>query len=146
MDDQVTPVIAQSSAARAFDDLRGEVSLLRRLLKVVRRNGAISRITAQPSKLGASNDELRGWAKTISGRGALQLTPQQIGEQIEAAASRFRRLDRQELVAEHARLAGAIDAVKGISREAHTHEEQVRWLKLSRFVLPGSSDPLYAHP
>ncbi|MFN3727350.1 MAG: hypothetical protein ACK4SZ_13725 [Allosphingosinicella sp.] len=131
MDDQVTPALAQSSAARAFEDLRGEVSLLRRAIE-----GLTAERRDQPDygptleALAASNDELRAWARKVSERPALQLTPQQIGEQIEAAASRFRRLDRQELCAEHAQLASAIAEVRAISRTALTDNEQVRRVKI----------------
>jgi hypothetical protein len=131
MDDHVTPAMAQSSAARAFEDLRGEVSLLRRAIE-----GLTAERGDQPDygptleSLAASNDELRKWARKISERPALQLTPQQIGQDIEAVTSRFRQLDRQELEAELARLAGAIEAVRAISRKAQTHEEQVRRVKI----------------
>lgn len=38
MDDQVTPTLPQSSAVRVFDELRGEVSLLRRGFAAERRD------------------------------------------------------------------------------------------------------------
>jgi hypothetical protein len=131
MNDQVTPALAQSSAARAFDDLRGEVSLLRRAIE-----GLAAERRGQPDygptleALAASSDELRAWARKIHERPGIQLTPQRIGEQIEAAASRFRQLDRQELEAELARLANAIAEVRAISRTARTDYEQVRRVKI----------------
>lgn len=76
--------------------------------------------------LATSNEELGKWARKVSGLPALQLTPQHIGEQIEAAASRFRQLDRQELGAEHARLGKVVATVEAISQQAHTAFEQAR--------------------
>ncbi len=131
MDDQVTPALAQSSAVRAFDDLRGEVSLLRRAIE-----GLTAERRDQPDygptleALATSIEKLGAWARKVSGLPALQLTPQEIGEQIEAAASRFRQIDRQELGAEHARLVDAIAKVEAIARRARTTSEQVRREKI----------------
>lgn len=131
MDDQVTPASAQSSAARAFEELRGEVSLLRRAIE-----GLTAERRDQPDHgptleaLATSNEQIRDWAKKVSERPALRLTPERISEQIEAAASQFRQLDRQELRAEHTRLADAIAKVEAIARQARTTGEQVRWTKI----------------
>lgn len=131
MDDQGTPAVAQSSAARAFEDLRGEVSLLRRAIEGLAAEGR-----DQPDygptleALATSNEQLRTWARKVSEQPALQLTPERIGEEIEGAASRFRQADRQELTTEQARLAGAIAELQAISRQAHTAYEQVRREKI----------------
>ena len=131
MDDQVTPAVAQSSAARAFEDLRREVTLLRRALE-----GLTAERRDQPDygptleALATSNDEIRGWAKKINERPAMQLTPQRFADEIEAAAALLRRADRQELISEHSRLAAAIKDVKAISLEACTAYEQVRQVKI----------------
>lgn len=131
MDDQVTPAVAQSSAARAFDDLRGEVSLLRRAIE-----GLTAERRDQPDygptleALATSNEEIRGWAKKINDRPAMQLTPQRFADEVEAAAALLREPDRQELRSEHSRLAGAIKDVKAISLEARTAYEQVRRVKI----------------
>ena len=131
MDDQVTPPLAQSNAVRAFDDLRGEVSLLRRSIE-----GLAAERRDQPDygatleALAASTDEIRRWASKMSERPALQLTPQDIGEQIEAVASRFREQDRQGLTAAQRRLASAVDEVKAASRQARTAYEQLRREKI----------------
>jgi hypothetical protein len=60
MDDPATPARAQSSAARAFEDLRSEVSLLRRAIE-----GLAAERRDQPDYaptlevLAASNEEIR---------------------------------------------------------------------------------------
>lgn len=131
MDDQVTPALAQSSAVRAFDELRGEVSLLRRAIE-----GLTAERRDQPDygptleELATSTEQIRAWARKVNELPALKLTPQRIGEEIGAAASRFRALDQQELAAEHARLGKAIAQVEAISGHAQTAYEQVRREKI----------------
>lgn len=120
-----------SSAVRAFEDLRGEVSLLRRAIEGLaaeRRDQPDNRPTLEA--LAASNEELGAWARRISERPALQLTPQRIGEEIEAVALRFRQQDRKERAAAQARLASGVDELKAISRQARTTYEQVRREKI----------------
>jgi hypothetical protein len=131
MDDQVTPAVAQSSAARAFEDLRGEVSLLRRAiegLSAERRDQPDYQPTLEA--LATSNEQIRVWVRKVNELPALKLTPQQIGGDIEAAASRFRQMDRQELSTERARLADTIAELRTILRQAHTAYEQARREKI----------------
>lgn len=131
MDDQLTPAVAQSSAARAFEDLRGEVSLLRRAIE-----GLAAERRDQPDygptleALAASNGEIRAWAKKINERPAIQLTPQRVGDEIRAAASLFRQGDRQEVENERARLANAIHQIGVILHQARTASEQARREKI----------------
>jgi hypothetical protein len=131
MDDQVAPALAQSSAARAFEDLRGEVSLLRRAIE-----GLAAERRDEPDygptleALATSNEEIRGWAKKINDRPAMQLTPRRMADEIEAAAALLRQADRQELRSEHSRLADAIKEIKAISVEATTAYEQMRRVKI----------------
>ncbi len=131
MDDQTSSALAQSSAVRAFEDLRGEISLLRRAIE-----GLTAERRDQPDygptleALAASSKQIRGWAKRINEQPALQLTPQRLSDQIEAASSRLRQQERQELAAEHARLAASIAEVKAISWQARSAYEQVRREKI----------------
>lgn len=132
MDDQGTPALDQSSAVQAFEDLRGEISLLRRAIE-----GLAAERRDQPDygttleALAATNDGIRDWARKISERPALQLTPQAIAEQIEAAASRFRHLDRQDLQAAQVRLEGAIRHLTSLTRQPRTLDEQARRVQLT---------------
>jgi hypothetical protein len=131
MDDQVTPALGQSSAIRAFEELRGEVSLLRRAIE-----GLTAERRDQPDygptleELATSTEQIRAWARKVNELPALKLTPQRIGEEIDVAASRFRAQDQQELAAEHARLGRAIAQVDAISSHARTTYEQVRREKI----------------
>jgi septation ring formation regulator EzrA len=131
MDDQVTPALAQSSAARAFDDLRGEISLLRRAVE-----GLTAERRDQPDysrtleALATSNEEIRAWARKISERPALQLTPERIGEQIQAASSGFRQLDRHDLRLEQVCLENAVAELRAALRQTRTANEQLRQIKI----------------
>jgi hypothetical protein len=132
MDHQVTPELSQSSAVRAFENLCGEVSLLRRAIE-----GLTAERRDQPDysptleALATSLDELRVSARRTSEQPALRLTPHQIGEQIEAAASRFREQDRQAAEAARGAMTSAIGDVKALSRQARTAYEQVRREKIA---------------
>jgi hypothetical protein len=131
MDDQVTPALAQSSAARAFEELRGEVSLLRRAVE-----GLAAERRDQPDygptleALATSNEEIRDWAKKVSERPAVRLTPLQIGQQIEEAVTKLRAEDRRQLDVAHGQLTSAIKEAKMLSATARAASEQVRREKI----------------
>lgn len=131
MSDQITPAEAQSSAALAFEELRGEVSLLRRAIE-----GLTAERQNQPDygptleALIRSNEEIREWAKKVSGRPAIKLTPQGLAEQIEAVAARSRAQDQQVLEVARSHLAHAADELKAISVATRTAYEQARMLKI----------------
>lgn len=131
MDNQDPPALPQSSAVRAFDALRGEVSLLRRAIE-----GLAAERHDQPDygptleALATSNEEIRAWAKKINDRPAMQLTPQRLANEIEAAASRFRQQARQAREDADARMEIAINEVKAISQQARTSYDQVRRVKI----------------
>ena len=132
MDDQGTSALDQSSAVQAFEDLRGEVSLLRRAIE-----GLAAEKREQPDygptleTLAATNDGIREWAWKVSERPALQLTPQDIAAQIETAASRFRHLDRQDLGAAQARLEGVSRQLTSLTRQPRTISDQTRRVQLT---------------
>jgi hypothetical protein len=131
MDDQVTPALAQSSAARAFEDLRGEVSLLRRAtegLSAERRNQPDYGPTLEA--LATSNQEIRDWARKVSERPAVRLTPLQIGEQIEEAVTKLRADDRRQLDVAHGQLTSALHEAKMLLATARVASEQVRREKI----------------
>jgi hypothetical protein len=131
MDDQVTPALAQSSAARAFDDLRGEVSLLRRAIE-----GLAAERRDQPDygptleALATSNDEIRDWARKINERPGVRLTPLQIGEQVEQCVEKLRAQDRHQLAVAHEQLTSALKEVRMLSATARLASDQVRREKI----------------
>ena len=131
MDEQVTPALAQNSAARAFEDLRGEVSLLRRAIE-----GLAAERRDQPDygptleAMANSNQEIRDWARKVSERPAVRLTPLQIGEQIEQSVEKIRRQDRHQLEVTHGRLTKALKEVEMLSARAQLASEQRRREKI----------------
>lgn len=131
MDDHTSPALAQSSAVRAFEELRCEVSLLRRAIE-----GLTAERRDQPDygptleALATSNEQIRAWARNISERPALQLTPQRIAEEIEAATSQWRHQEGQALAAARGSLATAAQELKATSLGAREAQEQVRREKL----------------
>ena len=131
MDNQVTPGVAQSSAVQAFEELRGEISLLRRAIEgltVERRDQPDYGPTLEA--LVKSNEEIREWARRISERPALQLTPRKFGDQIEEEIARFREHDRQLVEGVQGQLLSAIGEVKAISARMRTSYEQARIVKI----------------
>jgi hypothetical protein len=131
MDNQVTPALAQSSAARAFEDLRGEVSLLRRAIE-----GLAAERRDQPDygptleALAISNEEIKNWARKINERPAVRLTPLEIGEQIQEAVAKLRAEDRRQLEVAHGQLTSALNEVRMLSATARVASEQVRREKI----------------
>ena len=131
MDDQVTPALAQSSAVRAFEELRGEVSLLRRAIEGLaaeRRNQPDYGPTLEA--LTAASEQTKDWARKISEKPAIQLTPRQISEEIDASVATRRRQDQKELAMAQAGLKSAIADVKSISSQVRNSHEQVRQVKI----------------
>ena len=131
MDDQVTPALAQSSAARAFEDLRGEISLLRRAIEgltVERRDQPDYGPTLEA--LANSNQEIRDWARKVSERPAVRLTPLQIGEQIEQSVGNLRAQDRDQLEVAHGQLTNALKEMRTLSATARAASEQARREKI----------------
>jgi hypothetical protein len=131
MDDKDTPAPAQSSAERAFDELRGEVSLLRRALEGLaaeRRNRPDYGPTLEA--LANSTQEIRDWAKKVNERPAVRLTPLQIGEQIEQAVVSLRTHDQRQLEVVHGQLTVALNEVRALSATTHAASEQARAKKI----------------
>lgn len=131
MSDQITPAAAQSSAALAFEELRGEVSLLRRAIE-----GLTSERQSQPDygptleALVRSNEELREWARKVSERPAIKLTPARMAEEIEQVAFGLRARDQRVLELARGLLAQAADELKLMSAGARAAYEQGRLLKI----------------
>jgi hypothetical protein len=150
MDQDSTPSADVSLAAHAFNELRAEISLLRRAVERL-ADERISQPDYAPS-LEAISKRLADfcvWAQRVSERPALKLTPQSLASQITAAAASSRADDQRLL--KNATTAmeattGHIDAMIARSRSV---TEQDRELRLNRIgfavagmvtfaVLPGA--------
>jgi hypothetical protein len=131
MDQDSTPNVDTSLAAHAFLELRAEISLLRR---------AVERLTdertSQPDygpsieALGKRLEDVCVWARRVSERPAMKLTPEHLSKEITAAATSSRAEDHQQLqrAANAMQAAGdRIDAMIGRCRSvADQHRELVR--------------------
>lgn len=122
MDQDSTPDADANLAAHAFGELRAEVSLLRR---------AVERLTdertSQPDygpsleAIAKRLEDVCVWAKNVSERPAMRLTPETLASEIDKAARSVRSHDQQML--ENATAAintavGHIDAMIARSRSA----------------------------
>ncbi|WEJ99476.1 MAG: DUF6118 family protein [Candidatus Sphingomonas phytovorans] len=128
--EQDTPHDVDTSlAAHAFGELRAEISLLRR---------AVERLTderiAQPDyapsleAVGKRLEDVCAWARRVSEKPALQLTPESLGREITEAAANSREQDQQALerAASAMEAAGArIDAMIARSRSVAEQNREV---------------------
>lgn len=114
----------EDEAARAFDDLRAEQSLLRR---------AIERLTAERTEhpeapdysetLGVISQNLSATARRVDALAnspALSLTPEELSRQIDAASFTARREDQRVLVATRQMLE---EMAAKIGRQLYSHTE-----------------------
>jgi hypothetical protein len=120
------------AAVRAFDDVRAEVSSLRR---------AIERLSAErtePSEAVDYSETLGGMSSAITGIAqmvdllakspSLSITPETLGGRIANAASAVRREDQQIISQAGAAMDHAARQLGGMVVSARAHGEQNRWL------------------
>lgn len=129
MDQLSHPADADGAAVRAFEDLRAEVSLLRR---------AIEGLTAErqsapdytPTLMGMDQrlDAMVGWMRKVAEKPALQLTAESLARQIDEAARSVRAADRETIQAASARLDGGMKLLDGLVRRDRRAHEQRKWL------------------
>lgn len=145
MDHDSSQGVATSYAAQAFNELRAEVSLLRR---------AIERLTdertTQPDyapsleAIGKRLEDVCGWAQRISDKPALKLTPESLAREITVAASEARAHDHQALE----KAARAMDAMVGrfeaMIATSRSVTEQNRELARNRLAFAVAGMALFA--
>lgn len=135
MDQSSTPDPAASLAAQAFGELRAEVSLLRR---------AVERLTdersAQPDyaptleAIDKRIQDICGWARRVSEKPALALTPESLGREIAAAAASSRSADRQMLETASAAMDAAASRIDAMIARSRSVAEQNRVLMKNRIA------------
>lgn len=120
---------AEQDAAAAFEQLRREVSLLRRGVEALTaERQAQPDYTATLLDLDRRLEDVRRWARTISERPALQLTPAAVSEQIEDAAARAREAQSKHVAAAVAALRSAGDQLAALHGRVLTVKEQRQWM------------------
>jgi len=122
-------------AAHAFGELRAEVSLLRR---------AVERLTdertAQPDyapTLEAIDKRIQdvcGWARRVSEKPALTLTPESLGREIAAAAANARGADHQMLEMASTAMKAAVSRIDAMIARSRLVAEQNRELMKNRIA------------
>ena len=114
----------EDQAARAFDDLRAEVSVLRRAFERLAAERAEQPEAVDYSEtLGVIARDLSAIARRVDAMShspALALTPEEITRQIGAASSAARREDQRVLVATRQMLE---EMVAKVGRQLHFHAE-----------------------
>jgi hypothetical protein len=129
MGQDTNPPIAQDDPSRAFADLRGEVSLLRRAvegLTAERQNTPdyTPTLTGMSARL-AHQEQLLG---KIAESPAMRLTPENLAVSIAKASEIARTGDRESLNKAEAMLRAAIGSINGIVEHAWTADRQ--WKQL----------------
>jgi len=127
MDQDIIPGIDTNSAAHAFGEVRAEISLLRR---------AVERLTderiAQPDyapsleAIGKRPQDIAEWAKRVSEKPALKLTPDSLGREIAEAATNSRAQDRELLERAADAMESAGDRIDAMIARSRSVAEQNR--------------------
>lgn len=118
-------------AAQAFEDLRGEVSVLRRAVEGLSGEWKANQPPDYTVTLGAIAKGLAtvaGRLEGIEGHPALKLTPQQHQEAIAQACNALVREAVQKLEGATAAAAKEQQTLAGLIGSAHTQDKQLKWL------------------
>ena len=129
METDANPLIARDDPARAFADLRGEVSLLRRAVEglTAERQSApdyTPTLTGLSGRL-AHQEQLLG---KIAESPAMRLTPENLAVSIAKASEIARAGDRESLDKAEAALRASIASINGIVEHAWAADRQ--WKQL----------------
>ena len=129
MEPDTNPPIAQDDPARAFADLRGEVSLLRR---------AVEGLTAERQNAPDYTPTFTGLSARLAQQGqilgkiaespAMRLTPENLAVSIAKASEIARAGDRESLEKAEAALRASIASINGIVEHAWAADRQ--WKQL----------------
>jgi hypothetical protein len=129
MDQTSTPDADTNLAAQAFGELRAEVSLLRRAVeRLTDERTAQSDYAPTLEAIDKRIQDVCGWARRVSEKPALTLTPESLGREIAAAAASSRGADRQMLETASAAMdaaAGRIDAMIARSRSVAEQNKEL---------------------
>ena len=125
--DPPIPAVAGDPAAEAFARLEGELALMRRAVQhlaaeradiVIPDYGAT--LTEMTKRIGAISESLKG----IDGHPAMQMTPDNIGNRIAAAAEAARRSDQDRISQARSDLSHATQEMRSVTAHACTAAEQ----------------------
>lgn len=145
MDQDSTREGDTSLAAHAFAELRAEISLLRR---------AVERLTdertSQPDyapsleAIGKRLEDVCVWARRVSEKPALKLTPENLGREIAAAATSSRARDQELLERAAGTMEGACSRIDAMIMRSRSVAEQNRELLRNRISFAVAGMVLFA--
>jgi hypothetical protein len=118
-------------AAQAFEQMRGEMALVRRAVEKLAAERADIVIPDYSATLGEIAQRLAAAAhgiKTLAAQPAMQITPDEMGARIDAAAVKARRSDHAAIAAGQSRFDQASHDLRAVVRSARTADEQRRHL------------------
>lgn len=121
----------ESFADRAFDDLRGEVGLLRRAIEQLvseRQKNETPDYTPTLAASAARLDEIAKFMAAVVRSPAMRLTPEAVANEIAAAGQTARAGDRETIDRAGAALRASIASIDGVVERAWTADRQSRWL------------------
>lgn len=121
----------ETFADRAFDDLRGEVGLLRRAIEQLvseRQKNETPDYTPTLAATATRLDEIAKFMGAVARSPAMRLTPESVAREIVAVAETARAGDREIVDRAIAGLRTSVAGINGVVERAWTADRQNRWL------------------
>lgn len=121
----------ETLAGRAFDDLRGEVALLRRAIEQLlteRQQNETPDYTPTLAATAVRLEEIGKFMGAVARSPAMRLTPEIVAQQLETGMQSLRAGDRDNLDQATVALRTSIATVDAVIEQAWTADRQNRWL------------------
>jgi hypothetical protein len=135
--DQISP--PEQDAGLAFEALRGEVSLLRRAVEgLTAERQAMPDYAPTLAQLDADLKKIMDWARKVSERPGLRMTPASLAEELVIAGAKVRAGDHRAMDDAATRLeaqVARIDAMVVRNRLAAEQRRHVRWFAATGLAL-----------
>ncbi|WP_380872158.1 hypothetical protein ACFB49_31110 [Sphingomonas sp. DBB INV C78] len=129
MDRNASP---EADAARAFEDLRGEVALLRRATEqLAAEHQAVPDYSRTLVEMSTRLKDISEWSGHIASLPAMRLSPVQLVQELEKAGQGARREDSQTIREAGARLDEQVKQLKTALQGARNEREQARTVRRS---------------
>lgn len=145
MDQEIAPTVDTSLAARAFEELRAEISLLRRAVERL-TDERTSQPDYAPSLEAVSKrlEDVCVWARCISEKPALKLTPASLVSDLISAADDCREQDHQRLDRAVDEMKAAGDRIDALIARSRSASEQNRELTRNQIAFAVAGMALFS--
>ncbi|MGH6613904.1 DUF6118 family protein [Sphingomonas sp.] len=135
MDQDSTPGVDTSLAAHAFDELRAEISLLRRAVeRLTDERTSLPDYAPSLEAIAKRLEDVCAWARRVSEKPAMRLTPESLSREIAAAAAVSRAQDHQHLERAASAMEAAGNRIDAMIARSRTVAEQDRELLRNRIA------------